>query len=69
MGPTWKTQICRQQLQTIFIRQKKIGPSRACSRKGMRDIFQQKEKKGQKMIKKCKIFENLGKHVQNLKML
>ena len=55
--------------KSIFRRQKKIGPSRACSRKGMRDIFQQKEKKGQKMIKKCKIFENLGKNVQNLKML
>ena len=33
--------------------------------KGMLAIFQ---KKGKKMFKKGKIFENLGKHVQNLKI-
>ena len=40
--------------KSIFRRQKKIGPSRACSRKGICDIFQQKEKKGQRMIKRAK---------------
>ena len=33
--------------------------------KGMHAIFQ---KKGKKMLKKGKIFENLGKNVQNLKI-
>ena len=32
---------------------------------GIGAIFQ---KKGKEMLKKCKIFENLGKNVQNLKI-
>ena len=39
--------------------------------KGMRTIFRKRERKGQKMLKKAKkskIFENLGKNVQNLKI-
>ena len=31
----------------------------------MRAIFHKKGKKGQKMLKKAKMFENLGKNVQN----
>ena len=45
--------------KSIFRRQKKIGPSRACSAKG---------EKRAKNDKKGKMFENLGKNVQNLKM-
>ena len=36
--------------------------------KGMHAIFQEKDKKMLKKGKKCKIFENLGKNVQNLKI-
>ena len=36
--------------------------------KGMCVIFQKKDKKTAKKIKKGKIFENLGKNVQNLKV-
>ena len=36
--------------------------------KSMRAILQKKRKKGQKNVTKGKIFENLGKNVQNLKI-
>ena len=46
-------------------------PGPILERKGMRAIFQKKGKKWQKMLKKDKkgkIFENLGKNIQNLKI-
>ena len=43
----------------------KLYPGPILLSKGMHVIFQNK---GNKMLKKGKIFENLGKHVQNLKI-
>ena len=36
-------------------------------KKGIRVTFENGQKRGQKMFKKGRIFENLGKNVQNLK--
>ena len=36
--------------------------------KGMRAIFREGANKGKKMLKKGKLFENLGKNVQNSKI-
>ena len=44
----------------------KVGP--ILKSKVIQASFQKKGKKGQKMLKKGNLFENLGKNVQNLKI-
>ena len=60
-------------MEVIFISRWNVDIPNKCffpylESKGMHAIFQKKGKKGKKMFKKGKIFENLGQNVQNLKI-
>ena len=54
-------------IHTIIIYNIIIYSGTVLEKKGIRVTSENGQKRGQKMLKKGRIFENLGKNVQNLK--